>query len=536
MNQEERVRELISLKEDGAASKSQISELKNLLGSDARLLAAAREQAWLHTQLSIVFEDEVSAERRQQNIMDAVKKYESADFVDAVNQRLIRRRWRVRLTAVAALFLLSLVAIFYFKQQVFDGPSQRDAMATLERAEGVQWSGTSIQEGGTLMMGASVKIDKGLLEIDLVGKGRLIVEGPAHLVFPEEGRAILHEGSIVMRATEQGHGYNIQTSQGNIFDIGTEFGVSVSNDGLVETHVIDGSIEAISNDGKRRVLLSNDAMKMGPSGGASITADTGQFYTMMPPRHGPKPKFIYWSFNEAQGERAGGQGELSAKVVNQADMILHGHKKRSVPSWVRGPSTAAETALSFDGNGSYAESDYRGIGGGEPRTVCFWLKVPEDFSVTQGFGILSWGNHSFPGGVWQLSANPLLKDGPIGRLRLGLKGGQIIGSSDLRDGKWHHIAVVMYGGSRPNVGTHVILYVDGEQERVSRKALQEVRTEIEQADHGVWLGRNASFSGENLKYAQPKFFRGELDELYIFDAALSQAEVLDIMADAGSNE
>lgn len=526
MNQEKRVQELMGHVQDGDATESQIAELKTLLTADKALLVAARKQASVHAQLSIVLEDEFSTERRNQNIVNAVKESDTDNFVQGVSKRLSRRRWRSRVAAAAAVVLISLIAVFYFANQ----GRQDTIMARVDRVEGVQWSGDTIREGEQLAKGQSVKIDKGLLEIDLAGRGRLIVEGPAHLDFPEAGRAILHQGRIVMRATKKGHGYQIETPQGNIIDLGTEFGISVGADGLVETHVIDGSIETITNDGKRVTLLRNDAMKMGPDGGESIEADSGQFYTLMPPQHQQTPKFIHWAFNEAEGNLARSNGELASTVANQADMIFYAMKQGAGPSWVQGPTPRSESALRFDGRGSYAESGYRGIGGAKPRTVCFWLKVPDDFSVKQGFGIVSWGKRPLPGEVWQLSVNPLKEDGPIGRLRLGLEGGQVIGSSDLRDGKWHHISVVMYGGSQPNVGTHVILYVDGEQERLSRRSLQEVRTEIDQADHGVWLGRNVTYTkGVEKNHFHGGFFRGELDELYIFDAALNQSELLKIM-------
>ena len=87
----------------------------------------------------------------------------------------------------------------------------------------------------------------------------------------------------------------------------------------------------------------------------------------------------------------------------------------------------------------------------------------------------------------------------------------------------------MYGGSQPNVGTHVLLYVDGEQEQVSRRALQEVHTEVDRAKHGVWVGRNVSYQQSNPKHAHGGFFRGGVDELYIFDSALSQKDLKELM-------
>ena len=61
----------------------------------------------------------------------------------------------------------------------------------------------------------------------------------------------------------------------------------------------------------------------------------------------------------------------------------------------------------------------------------------------------------------------------------------------MRDDRWHHVAVVMYGGRRPDISTHVLLYVDGQLETTTNKAVREVRTDTSgQSARQVQLGRN----------------------------------------------
>lgn len=353
------------------------------------------------------------------------------------------------------------------------------------------------------------------------------MQGPAWVGFPSEEEAVIHRGRLVMRATEKGQGYRVTTAQGKIIDRGTEFGVYVAESGMVETHVMDGSIEAVPNESASVTLTKNDAYRMEHGKGAMLSGDMGSFYTQLPPRERNEPRFIHWGFNEGMGSKSTAEGRLGEAGYWQRDLDLKSMKGSTLPRWTAG---VHGSGLFFNGLGAYAESGYRGIAGGEPRSVAFWLKVPKDFSTRQGFGIICWGKHESPGEVWQISVNPMEEEGPLGRLRLGLIGGQIIGSTDLRDGDWHHIAVVMYGGSQPDVGTHVILYVNGQMERVSRAALQEVKTEIDDATHGIWLGRNSSYLKKLKRAHEPgRFFRGSMDELYIFDSALSHKKVLEIM-------
>jgi hypothetical protein len=115
----------------------------------------------------------------------------------------------------------------------------------------------------------------------------------------------------------------------------------------------------------------------------------------------------------------------------------------------------------------------------------------------------------------------------VGRLRLGIyDNGRIIGTTDLRDNQWHHIAVVMYGGSRASIATNVMLYVDGKPEIVTRKTRIEINTDVLNAGHGLWLGRNVAFPDPVRKGDPgPRFFKGDVDEVFIFNAALSHEEI-----------
>ncbi|MDU0353780.1 hypothetical protein RS130_07435 [Paraglaciecola aquimarina] len=48
-------------------------------------------------------------------------------------------------------------------------------------------------------------------------------------------------------------------------------------------------------------------------------------------------------------------------------------------------------AMSFDGINNWLETQFKGIEGNKPRTVAMWVKVPKNFSVNNGYGIVSWG-------------------------------------------------------------------------------------------------------------------------------------------------
>lgn len=509
---------------EGTASEAEVARLVQAMRKDPQLRREVARLAALHGQLGVALEGEVGQEHYVGRVMEAVHAIDREDFVEELRSRLLTRRWALRACAAAAVVVLSLG--LWWLDHTRNRPGE--IMAHLERVENLDWgAGEPRAEGAALRAGALLKFDSGLLELEFAGRGHMVVEGPAHLELPEAGYAVLHAGRVVMRVTPAGHGFRIDTPKGDIIDLGTEFGVAVSEDGTVETHVLQGLVEAVGEDGTRVKLEEDDALRLGPGGGERMEVDAGKFYTRMPPKRSAQVvNHIHWSLDEGRGSlaraRASGLGGINS------DLIFYTMDEGGHPEWVDG---AFNSALTFDGKGGYAESDFKGIEGGKPRTVAFWVKVPEDFSQREGFGLVSWGRFQWrrPGEVWQVAINPLQKDGPVGRLRLGLHQGQIVGSTDLRDGLWHHVAVVLYGGSQPDVGTHALLYVDGKQETVSRRALREVRTEVDQADHGIWLARNVAYTQSTPGHAHGGFFRGGIDEVYVFDAALSGSEIRNLM-------
>jgi hypothetical protein len=335
---------------------------------------------------------------------------------------------------------------------------------------------------------------------------------------------VLRRGRLVMHATVRGHGYRVETPGGTLVDLGTRFGVSVGDDGASEAHVIEGSIEAIANGGGRAVLAGDAAARLGAAGVERIAADRDAFYTALPPHAARAPDRLHWPLDEGAGVSA--HAVVSGFAGQPADFALRATDGGQAPAWIAG---RFGRALSFPGNGAYAESPFPGIAGGGARTVACWVKVPRDFTPRDGFALVSWGHFSSAGrgAVWQLSLNPLVAEGPLGRIRVGTHGGLLVGTSDLRDDAWHHVAVVMYGGeggARPDIGTHVLVYLDGELEPISRRTLHAIDTRIAGAGHGVWLGRNVTYTDESRTHPAA-FLRGAIDEVVIVAGALDREAI-----------
>ena len=396
------------------------------------------------------------------------------------------------------------------------------SVATMANSESATWETTP----GPLTAGVRLRLARGLVELELHGKGKLVLDGPADLELASASCAILRSGRLVLNVTPAGHGYRVETPAGTFIDLGTRFGVIVGADGTSEAHVMEGSIAAQVKDSTTEVILTQDKAARLQNGRLEhIPADPGAFYTNLPPHTSTIPNQIRWRLDDGTGSTA--RAEVRGFTSSDADLTLKSTRGSPLPQWVSGHHGGG---LAFDGRGGYAESGFPGIGGTQPRTVSCWIRMPRDFTPADGFAIVSWGHPMATGRgeVWQISLNPLKNDGPLGRIRVGTHGGILVGSTDLRDDRWHHVAIVMFGGVRPDIGTHVLVYVDGDLEPISRRTLLTIDTRILDDGHGVWVGRNVTHVDD--KIANPSgFLRGAVDDLVIAAGALSQAEIRELM-------
>jgi hypothetical protein len=435
-----------------------------------------------------------------------------------LNRQVRFRRWS-RGLAIAA--VLALVAGLTFFMSARQG-------AVVSRCESVVWSGEgqAAGVGDRLPRGRIVALQSGLAELRFSAGVTVLLEGPASLKITGRKSALLDHGRLVARVTDlRGRGFVIDGPRGRVVDLGTAFGVSVEPSGEMEVHVLEGSVNATSNSnrGSTVELHRDEAMRLGRGAAERMAADGGAFVTDLPPIPDRSPGFIRWSFDENGGAILENTGSGLAEDRAAARLLSAG-SETALAERVAG---RFGRALRFDGVDDFAESGFEGVSGQAPRTVAMWVRIPADLTPLQSYAMVGWGKVEGKGSAWQISVNPQAGDGPLGALRAGTGQGAVVGSTDLRDGKWHHLAVVMYGGGMPSTATHVLLYVDGRLESTTRKSVRFINTEPATDPHGVWLGRNLSV----LKPEPPeaKFFRGELDEVHIFSAALDQAMIRRVM-------
>ena len=152
------------------------------------------------------------------------------------------------------------------------------------------------------------------------------------------------------------------------------------------------------------------------------------------------------------------------------------------------------TALRFDGGVEFVEvSGYTGLCEAQARTVAAWVKTWDLDGE-----IVSWGCGG-SGGKWGLRLTP-------SGFGVTVRGRYVAGGGTVRDGRWHHVAVVVEE-VQPGGAGRVLLYCDGVPEEISSGSGGPVGPEDAQ---NVRIGLG---------------FTGTLDDVRIYDRALSSVEV-----------
>jgi hypothetical protein len=235
--------------------------------------------------------------------------------------------------------------------------------------------------------------------------------------------------------------------------------------------------------------LATDCLDFPPCGGADLTADEAvdieDFAVQARNWLGDESLQLYLPLSAARGSAT-----KDASIYNRTALLYND------------PQISAD-GLQLDGSDDYVEiAGYKGVTGTSSRTYSARIKTSSTNTE-----LISWGSDS-GGGKW------LILIDSTGRLRTAVNGGFIAGSTNLADGRWHHLAVVLENDGSPDI-SEAKLYVNGQLDATSAFDTQAVDTG---ACQNVQIGLC------ELQQAF-RYFDGIIDEVRIFDRALSADEI-----------
>lgn len=119
-------------------------------------------------------------------------------------------------------------------------------VAWLVNAQDCLWAGgASATPGRDMRAGKALRLERGLAEIEFDRGARLILQGPAELELVSGNGARLLSGAMTVHVPPRARGFTIESPQGKVVDLGTEFGLAVDGRGATTVRVFEGTVEAL---------------------------------------------------------------------------------------------------------------------------------------------------------------------------------------------------------------------------------------------------------------------------------------------------
>lgn len=482
---------------DSVISPDEHRLLQESLGSDEEARQRYLSLAELHNLLEL-----------QAKQMPATGHSDIIPINKLVRRQQSRTAKRALLAAAAAMIVLGI-----FMRLVLVPSSEPSVIArsTPYSEFSITHTGTEAEQTApnTLIPGSSLHLAQGTVELTFECGVHAILQAPASITFTDESRLLIREGRAWFRVPGKAVGFEVTTPQLQVLDLGTEFGIVSDRSRPAgagdQIHVLKGRVEAKALHGLKRheTLAAGQARAVHLTGRLErIPPSRNSFLTALP----LSLPHLHWTFDTpAKGSfpTTGNQ-----PLAEEIEATITG------PDVVRVPGKYG-MALSFSSSpqAGYLRTTWPGIDSNRPRTISCWIKCSEHSPVG---AIVEWGIPLINSAKWRVNLNPGVKKngGVRGALRTEFGYGYVTGTTDLRDGRWHHITSI-YDGSGIGSEKSIRLYVDGRPEPISASQTNEIDTILHDAR-----------STPCLIGAR---FHGLIDDLRIYQGVLPQEAIGELL-------
>lgn len=172
------------------------------------------------------------------------------------------------------------------------------------------------------------------------------------------------------------------------------------------------------------------------------------------------------------------------------------------------PAPGSTASFLFDGTDDLVDAlGFKAVTGTTSRAFSAWV-----VGAPGNDAIMSWGENT-GGEKWVVRVNDNAGNGDVNTLRVEVNGGFQIGSTNIADGAWHHIAGILVDDGSPNAN-EIRLYVDGRIEAISGNQGQLINTN---GVHDFRIGDDS--------HTANRHWPGLIDEVYLFDNAVSSGQI-----------
>ncbi|MBT8037278.1 MAG: FecR domain-containing protein [Verrucomicrobiae bacterium] len=438
--------------------------------------------------------------------------------------RIISKQKRIRIAvfAAAAVLIIGLVSLRLLTVQ--EGPPA----LVFNTAAGSEFTlthdpGDSETEGMIMDKGSRLQLSRGTVELTFASGVRSVIKAPADMTLQEDDTLFLNRGAAWFDVPEKAIGFTVKTKDLNVVDLGTEFGVVSKPGAYGEVHVFNGKVKASALNIRKEsvILVANEARRNNPTGRLdTIAVNPSAFLKNL----AELPPYLHWAFDEYD------QFDVKGSHPAVDEVVTTPISRQAPPELVQGKSGAA---LLLNGNSQGLQTNWAGIYGDDrPLSTAVWVRIPKGADLTDWPAIVGWGIPMYSKAKWKVQATHPQNDignPPVARVSLG--GHFYDSQTRLDDNQWHHIAAV-YHGTHPETGEpDMALYVDGQRESLTHYTAP-LRHEGLDVDEYEEIKNSPDarpmMIGQSLRKSlgkQDTTFRGLIDELYIFDGALSQEAI-----------
>jgi ferric-dicitrate binding protein FerR (iron transport regulator) len=149
--------------------------------------------------------------------------------------------------------------------------NQRREVASLLLMSDCKWDGDRTFRESERLMPGTIGLREGTTMIRWDGGADVVLDGKCKVEIVSAGEVRLIAGKIVARVPESATGFRVTTPSKNIIDLGTEFSVSIDDDGTTDLHVLDGVVEwSEDNSSAQHRLHQGEGVRFEPNSRNSI--------------------------------------------------------------------------------------------------------------------------------------------------------------------------------------------------------------------------------------------------------------------------
>ena len=280
---------------------------------------------------------------------------------------------------------------------------EQQVVATLTEAIEASWEGATLTVGDSLLNEQPIKLIHGYAKLRFENQAEVILDAPCEIVPVSDSVMRITHGKVIGRCyTDSSKGFIVNTPNGVVTDLGTEFSVDVKDHETTDVQVLTGKVVVTLNDGSGEAV---QAKVLEAGSAARLASDLQQirqglarpedfvFATLDP---SPAPGIITDDFEHVDTSQPGGfdpdggtgwagpwQTQASRvpdlRIENADDAPLGWDSERYLEFRLRHTAGASFASLTRQ------YDRFGGVDRGKPHRIRFLVRVHDGFGPSDTF-------------------------------------------------------------------------------------------------------------------------------------------------------